>query len=454
MTAAIRTEKDTKTLGTAPVGGLLWRFSVPAVFAVLVGMIYNMTDRYFFSQYVEMEGMAGLAVSTPLFMIAIAIEVMTGIGGNALFSIRLGQKRNQDAERVLCNTFLLQIFLGAAYATIALAFLPQILKALGASERVMPYAMDYMKLIVIGAPFNIIGYGMNNFIRSSGHPFRAMSNTVIGAVLNGVLDWLFMSKFGWGAAGAGLATMISMIATCALVMSHFLRPGVPIRLRREYLRPDFGIIANVAKYGISPFILHIAFVINGYVMNTMILGHGGDMEISAFAIVNSVVLCCALPALGITQGMQPISGYNFGAKQYDRVRRVVLLALVATTSWITLCWSVAQLAPHKIVGVFADAHAAPALHETAVHMLRIDAAILPLIGAIYTAGAFLLSTGKVARSITLSISRQLVFLLPLLLVLPGIYGLDGVLWALVLGDVLGFALAVAFLTVEMRRMKE
>jgi putative MATE family efflux protein len=379
---------------------------------------------------------------------------MTGIGGASLFSIRLGQKKNHEAGRILGNTFIFQIILGSIYCATSLLWLPQIIKFSGASESVLPHAVAYMSFMTFGAAFDITGYGLSHFIRASGHPMKFMLVGVAGTGSNIFFDWLFMAKMNMGTAGAGLGTMLGFMVAFAITMHHFTSKKVPIRLGLADMKPDMSIIANVFKYGLSPFAFHLSFVLNGYIMNSALLGNGGDGALSAYAAASSIAMLCTMPAIGISKGMQSISGYNFGAKNFDRVRRVVKMGLAGMCGWGTACFAIIIFNDAALVGLFMRGTGNEGeWMNLALHILHTLLIPIPLMGILFATSGYFLSIGAYKRSLLLNMSRQLLFLLPLLLILPRKYGLDGVLYAIIASELSGVALAAVMLNHAFGRMK-
>ena len=444
--------KKIDALGTESIGSLLFRFSVPAIIAMLVGMVYNVTDRFFISHYIGMEGVAAISITAPVFILIIAFELMTGIGGNALFSIRLGQKRNEDAARILSNTFALQLILGLGFTIAALLNLEGVLEFLGTSEAVLPHARDYIGLITFGSVLEIAGMGLNPFIRSCGHPKRAMFNSVAGALCNVLLDYVFIARLGMGIAGAALGTIISQGVVLALVLSFFVSRSNPMKLRRSFMRPDPKILGQIFSYGMSPFLLHIAFVVTAFAINSILGMYRGDAAISAYGIVNTIIMFISLPTFGITTAMQSIAGYNFGAKNWARLRRVLGLTLAAVNFWMASLAIAAWIFRAQIIGIFDGGNNGAEMLRLASRMMGVLLVSMPLYGVVFTVGPYLLATGRYWQSLAVNMVRQFGFLLPALLIIPRFYGFDGALWGIVASDYAGIILSWAIIIREWRKV--
>ncbi|MDR1476656.1 MAG: MATE family efflux transporter, partial [Rickettsiales bacterium] len=407
--AAIKAGRDIHALGSESVGRLLIRFSIPAMIAMLVGMVYNVTDRFFISRWVGMEGVAAVSITAPMFITIIAFELMTSVGGNALFAIRLGQGKNKEAARVLANTFMLQLILGLGFAAAALLNFEGLLRFLGTSDAVIPHARDYMLPITAFSVLQIAGMGMNPFIRTCGHPRRVMVNSVVGALLNVLLDYVFMAKLGMGITGAALGTVISQATVFAMVHSFFLDPSNPMRHRREAMRPDARTMWQIFRYGMSPFLLQLAFVVNAYITNIMLMKYRGDAAVSAYGIVNSIIMFVILPAFGITQAMQSIAGYNFGAKNWARLKQTLGYTLAGVNVWMFILSISLWAFKAPIIGMFDGGSNGADMIGLASEIAGVLVVSLPLLGVVFVAGTYLLATGRYMQSLAFNMVRQFAF---------------------------------------------
>ena len=442
-------DKNTKILGTGRIGRLLWRFSLPSVMSMLVMLVYNMTDRYFIAESVGADGIAALAVTTPLFFIAMTLGHMCSVGGNTLFSIRLGEKKEAAAARILSNTFAFQIILGLAFVLFGSLFLEPITRLCGGSSITAPLAAEYMGIIMFGMIFEMSGQGLNNFIRSVGRPRRAMFNNVFGAGLNVLLDWLFMMKFGWGMAGAAAATSISMAASFALAFGFFFAKSAPIRLAIRL--PDPAVLLLIFKYGIAPFVSHITLAVGAYINNTTLVRHGGDTALSAFGITDMIASFGMMVVFGITHGMQSIAGYNFGARNWERLRKVVRLTLACSTLWLAAFALCGLFFAPGIVGAFSGTGGDPAMPALAAHMLRSRLLVFPFMAIVWITLTYLSSTGQYWKNLFTHTTR-IGFTICLMLILPRFWGIEGAVWAYPTADSMSVVLTAAIMWRQMKKI--
>ncbi|MBV1821632.1 MATE family efflux transporter, partial [Coprococcus sp. MSK.21.13] len=318
-----------KQLGEEKVGTLLFKFSLPAIVGMLVNALYNMVDRVFIGRGVGALAISGLAVGFPLSIINMAFGMLIGIGSSTMISIKLGEKKKDEAERILGNALVLIILISICLSIIGLIFLDDILKIFGASQETLPYARDYMKYIMAGALLQNIGFGMNNIIRAEGNPKIAMATMLIGAIINTILDPIFIFVFKMGIKGAAIATIFAQTVSSIWVLYYFFSGKSTLKIKRENLSLHKGTIKTIMSIGISPFSMQIAASLVTTILNKNLLTYGGDLAVGAMGIINSISMLFFMPMFGINQGMQPIIGYNYGAKQYKRVRKTLKLAIMA-----------------------------------------------------------------------------------------------------------------------------
>ena len=443
-------DKSTKLLGTEPIGRLLWTFSLPAVLAMFVDVVYIVADRMFVARTVGADGIAAIAVVGPMFSLMIAIQLFLQIGGGSLFSIKLGEKDGKGAQRVFSNTFLLQLILAGVFVVFGWVFAEPIMLMTGASPAVLPLAKTYLRLILLASIFNIVGNGLNGFIFRLGHPKRATFNTAAGAALNILLSYLFVLVFDWGMFGAGVATLIAMALTCTLVFAFLLSPKCTIKLALP--RPDLALMALIGKLGLSPFMLHLSFVLSGFVTNNMLVQYGGDWALAGFGIMHSIILFCILPAFGITGAMQTIAGYNFGAKNWGRLRSVLRLTLIAVTGWLVLFVVATSVWRAEVMALFGGYYSGAETLDFAVWAFSVHAPVLPLMATTFVANSYLLSIGSYGRALALNMSRQMVFMIPLMIILPRFFGMPGFIYSIPIADVLGAGVAAVLLVYEWRKL--
>ena len=437
-----------KELGEAKVGRLLLRYSLPAIVAMTVASLYNIVDRIFIGQGVGPYAIAGLALTLPIMNLAIAFGALVGAGASALVSIRLGEGRGEEAERILGTTVTLNIVLGTTFSALMLVFLDDVLRLFGASPETIPYARAFMQVILLANPLLHTYMGLNNIMRSSGHPRKAMVTTISTVGVNLVLAPVFIFGLHWGIRGAAIATATSQVVGFAIVIAHFCR-GKGLRLRRRALPPDARIVRDIFAIGMSSFSIQVCASLVAVIMNRQLVRHGGDLAVGAFGIVNSVLMLAVMVVLGIAQGMQPIAGFNYGAGRYGRVMRVLRHAIVGATLVTGSAFLVAELLPGLVARSFTRD---PQLQALATRGLRLVFLGFPLAGFQIATSNLFQSIGRAKLSIVLTLSRQVGFLIPFLLVLPPILGLTGVWASLPASDVAATAMAWMVLRYERKRI--
>ena len=440
----------TLELGTKPVGALLMQYAMPAVIAMTASSLYNMVDRIFIGQVVGPMAISGLAITFPLMNLSAAFGAAVGVGSSTAISVKLGQKDYDIAENVLGNSVTLNIIIGLAFGIICLIFLDPIILFFGASENTLPYARDYMQVILIGNIISHMYFGMNNVLRAASKPKHAMYATMFTVVMNAILDAIFILWWGWGIRGAAFATIISQAMALVWQLRLFSNPNELLHLKRGIYRLKRDLVKNIIGIGISPFLMNACACIIVIFMNNQFVRYGGDMAVGAYGIANSIAVVFIMFVMGINQGMQPIAGYNYGAMQLDRVMRVLQLSIIAATVIMTVGWAIAMLLPYYCVRLFTSD---PTLIEMSIKGVRIDLLMFPVVGAQMVITNFFQCIGKVKISIFLSLSRQLLFLLPLLAILPPIFGIDGVWASLPASDIVAVIVAVTMMTIYMKKFK-
>lgn len=440
----------TLELGTKPVGALLMQYAMPAVIAMTASSLYNMIDRIFIGQVVGPLAISGLAITFPLMNLSAAFGAAVGVGSSTAISVKLGQKDYDIAENVLGNSVTLNIIIGLAFGIICLIFLDPIILFFGASENTLPYARDYMEVILIGNIISHMYFGMNNVLRAASKPNQAMYATMFTVVMNAILDAIFILWWGWGIRGAAFATIISQAMALVWQLKLFSNPNELLHLKRGIYRLKADLVKNIIGIGISPFLMNACACIIVIFMNNQFVRYGGDMAVGAYGIANSIGVVFVMFVMGINQGMQPIAGYNYGAMQLDRVMRVLELSIIAATVIMTVGWAIAMFLPYYCVRLFTND---PTLIAMSIKGTRIDLLMFPVVGAQMVITNFFQCIGKVKISIFLSLSRQLLFLLPLLAILPPIFGIDGVWGALPASDLVAVIVAVIMMTIYTKKFK-
>ena len=441
-------ENNPHILGEAPIGKLLVEYSIPAIIGMTLTSLYNIIDSIFIGHGVGALAISGLAITFPLMNLLVAFCTLVGVGGATLSSIRLGQKDKKGAEDILGNVAILCVINAIFYGGLAFIFLEPILFFFGASEATLPYARDFMQVILLGSPISYVMIGLNNIMRATGYPKKAMLSSMLTVGCNIILAPIFIFVLNWGIRGAALATICSQFIGMLWVLYHFYSPKTYIRFQRHSMRLKQHIIANIFAIGMSPFVMNVCACCIVIFINNRLLNYGGDMAIGAFGILNRIQMLFVMIVMGITIGMQPITGYNYGAQHFDRVKRTLKLGITAGCIITTLGFIIGELFPGIFVGMFTDNHE---LTDEATLALRIGILSFPVVGAQIVITQFFQSIGKARISIFLSLSRQLLFLLPGLAFLPPFYGVEGVWFSMPLSDALAFAVAALMLAYHYKK---
>lgn len=443
-------KKATLELGEKPVGRLLAQYALPAIVAMIASSLYNMVDSIFIGQGVGALAIAGLAITFPFMNLSGAFGAAIGIGSSTLISVRLGEKNYATAQNLLGNNVTMNVIIGIVFATVCLLFLDPILYFFGASEQTLPYAREYMEIILAGNVVTHLYFGMNAVLRAASKPKMAMYLTMFTVALNTVLDPLFIYGFGWGIRGAAWATVISQFLAMCWQFYIFCDKKELLHLRRSMLPLKGELVKGILGIGISPFAMNACACLVVIFINNALSQYGGDMAVGAYGIGNRLVFVFIMVTIGINQGMQPIAGYNYGAKKYERMLGVVRYSMYAASVVTTVGWIVCEFFPETCVRMFTSD---PELVEVAVHGLKINVAVLPIIGAQIVITNFFQSIGKAKISIFLSLSRQMIFLIPMLVILPPFLGVDGVWWALPGSDAAACVITTAMMVIYMRKFR-
>lgn len=439
-----------KQLGEEKILKLIIRFSVPAIIGMLVNALYNVVDRIYIGHGVGSLGIGGTTVAFPIMLIMMAFSMLVGVGANSLVSIRLGQNRKEEAEGIFNNALVLLILFSLILTVIGLVFLKPFLVLVGTSEQILPYAMDYLQIILLGGVFQSIGMGMNNFIRSEGNPKIAMYTMLIGALINIVFDPIFIFVFHWGMKGAALATIMSQLVSAIWVLAYFLRGKSLLKIQFKHLRLKAVYVGNIIALGTAPFAMQIAASMLNLIMNRNLGIYGGNIAISGMGIVNSITTLMIMPIFGINQGVQPIIGFNYGAGKYDRVKHAYLSSVIFATVIVSFGWIITRLFPEQLVQLFNSND--PELISFGIHAIKRFLIFLPIIGFQIVSSNYFQAVGKPKHSAFLGLSRQVLILIPALIILPEIFGLDGILAAGPLSDIVSSIITGIFIMIEMRKL--
>ena len=445
--------KNTATLelGTKPVGRLLTQYALPAIIAMTASSLYNMVDSIFIGQGVGALAISGLAVTFPFMNLSAAFGAGVGIGSSSYLSVKLGQKDYSTAQRILGNNITLNIIIGLVFSVVSLVFLDPILYFFGASEQTIPYAREYMIIILLGNIITHLYFGMNAVLRAASKPRQAMYTTIFTVVLNSILDPLFIYTFDMGIRGAAVATILSQTVALVWQTRLFSDKNELLHLKRGIYRLDNKIVKNILGIGISPFAMNATACLVAIFVNQRLLEYGGDLAVGAYGIANRVAFIFVMINMGVNQGMQPIAGYNYGAQKYDRLMRVLTLAMIAGTCVTTSGFLVAEFMPHLCVRLFTND---AVLTELSVNGIRLMMAAMPIVGYQMVVTNFFQSIGKAKISIFLSLSRQLLFLVPLLGILPLFFGITGVWIAMPISDTFSAIFALVMMVRYMRMFKK
>lgn len=445
-------EQRTPTeLGTEGIGKLIMRYAVPAIIAMVASSLYNIVDRAFIGHGVDALALSGLAITFPLINLSAALGSMVGVGSGTMISLKLGQRDHESAQIVLGNSVTLNVIVGVIFGALGLIFIDPLLMLFGATDATIQYAKDYMIFILIGNVFTHLYLGINCILRSAGHPKKAMAATIGTVILNTILDYLFIMVFHWGIAGAAIATVISQVIAFIWQCFQLSDKNELIRFRRGTYRLRGNLVSNILAIGLSPCLMNAASCFVVLLINRGLLEHGGDLAIGAYGIVNSIAFIFVMIVMGFNQAMQPIAGYNYGAGQYSRVIKVLKLTILFATITTTIGFVIGEFFPGICIKIFTSD---PALTDIARNGMRIVFLVFPLIGFQMVTGNFFQSIGKPIRSIIMSLSRQLIILIPCLIIMPKYFGINGVWYSMPVADGLSVILALSFLLLEMKNLKK
>ena len=439
---------NVQQLETKPIGTLLLQYALPAVITQVISSVYNIVDRVFLGQYVGALAIAGLAITMPIMNIIHALGSLVGVGASSRMSIVLGRKDVRWAEKILGNSMLLTFFFGFLFVSGGYLFMDRILEMFGASQDTIGYAREYMLIVLPGMFFTTMSFNLTGLIRASGYPTKSMWIMAGGAIFNIFLDALFISVLGWGIAGAAWATTISMFSTAIVAVAHFVMPRSFIRFKRHAWAPKLYIFRNVLLIGMSPFLMNFAASFVVALLNRQLIRYGGDLAVGAYGIVNTFGAFLVMFILGLCQGMQPIAGYNYGAGHNHRLREVFTLTMKVSLTVGVVGALLAMIIPRLILRAFTDSEELIAIGIPAMRYLNV---MMPLIAFTITNSQFFQSIDKPWIAIVTSLSRQVLFLIPLMFVIPyfmvqaGGDGLTGVWVTCTTCDVLGAVLAAALL---------
>ena len=437
-------------LGSKPVGALLWQYALPAMVAMVASSLYNIIDRSVIGQVVGPEAIAGLGITFPFMNLSAAFGAAVGVGASTCISVKLGQRDYATAQHLLGNTVTLNLIIGLAFMAVSLIFLDPILRFFGASDATLPYAREFMEIILAGNVVTHMCFGMNAVLRAAGKPRHAMYATLFTVACNIILVIAFVWWFRWGIRGAALATVTSQSLALCWQMRLFSNKHELLHLKKGIYKLKSVLVRNIVSIGISPFLMQTTSCVIVIFMNNQFVRYGGDMAVGAYSIANSMVMVFFMFVMGVTQGMQPIVGYNYGAQKYDRMMRCVWMAIAVATTILLAGWAVSMLFPRQIARMFTTD---PTLLEMSARGIMLDMLVFFVVGSQAVITNYFQCIGKVRISIFLSLTRQLILLLPMAYVFPFFWGLDGVWYSMPVSDFLAFAFTIPIFMLHIRKFK-
>ena len=442
--------QSTLDLGTKPIGHLLWKYALPAIVAMMASSLYNMVDSIFIGQGVGPIAISGLAITFPFMNLTGAFGAAIGVGSSTYLSVKLGQKDYLTAENILGNTVMLNIYMGVVLSVVCLLLLDPILRFFGASDATLPYARQYMVIILAGNVVTHTYLGLNAVLRAASKPRQAMNATIFTVVVNTILDPIFIYPWGLGLgiSGAAYATILAQVLALCYQLRLLSDKRELIHFRRGTYRLHSQIVKSIISIGISPFSMNVCSCIIVIFINNQLVHYGGDLSVGAYGISNKILFIFVMFVIGLNQGMQPIAGYNYGAQKFDRLMHVVKLTMLSATAVMTVGWCLAIFMPRLCVRLFTtDA----TLISISANALRIMCCMFPIVGYQMVVTNFFQCIGKVKVSIFLSLSRQLIFLLPMLWLLPHLFQLNGVWFSMPASDLLASLVTAWIMARYMRK---
>lgn len=431
------------------ISKLLVKYSIPAILAMMVTSLYNTVDRAFIGSIEGVGALAisGLGVTMPIFTIIVGFGVLIAVGGSTNISIKLGAKEKDNAEKVLGNTLMLAIITSIVIMIIGTLFIDKILYLFGASEDTITYARDYIGVIFLGTPFNLIAFCLNNAIRSEGNPKLAAKTMIVGCILNLILDPIFIFGLGLGIKGAAIATVLSQIVISSWVLSYFLTKKSSLELKKENLKFDYKIVKIIIAVGMAPFLMEMATGLMHVITNNSLKAYGGDFAIGAMTAVTSISLLFMMPVFGLSQGMQTIIAYNYGAKQYDRSKKALKLAIICAVIILTTGFILIKIFPEFFIGIF---NKDKELTNLAIKGINMNLFTLPIAAIAIIGPVYFQCIGKAKQSMFLILLRQFIVLIPLILILPKFLNLNGVWLAQPISDIMSVIIVLIFLNKEFK----
>ncbi len=433
-----------------PVGRLMLKYYFPAFVGVIANALYNIIDRIFIGKYIGASALSGVTATFPMMLIIIAFGMLFGVGSGVLVSIRLGEQKRDEADKVLGNNIFMVATSSIILAIIMFSSQHFFLGLFGATADTINYAVRYFSIIIFGIVFSMSGFSMNNIIRSEGSANIAMWSMIISSVVNVVLDWLFIVKFGWGVEGAAYATIIAMFMLTVWVVMHFLNPRSVVKLSLKNIRPNWDIIKSTVAIGMAPFAMQLAQSVVQALFNKKLVALGSDHAVGAMGVIISIISLLLMTVFALNMAAQPIIGFNYGAKSFSRVKKTLGIAIIWATVISVLSMVILQVWPESIVRLFNDDSAE--LKNYAVNGMKIVSLSMPIVGFQIITGNYFQSVGKAKLSLFLTLLRQILFLIPLIFILPNYFALNGIWMSMPISDTLSACVVAVFLVIEWKQL--
>lgn len=444
--------ENAERLGSQKISKLLFEFSLPAIVGMLVSAMYNVIDRMFIGNSSSGAlGIAGITIGFPIMIIQFSFSVLIGLGATSLISIRLGQGKREDAQKIVGNAVVLLAVISVLFMVVTYTFLDPVLIAFGASREVLPFAHDYIWVILLGTPVQMYGFGLNSMMRGEGKPVVAMMTMLVGTILNAIFCPVFIYGFHWGIKGAALATVLAQVCSTSFIAYHFIWGKSSLRIRLKYMKIDPRLVGEILAIGAAPFAMQLAQSVLTAILNFSLAEYGGDVAISAMGIVNSLSTLIIMPVVGINQGSQPIIGYNYGAKNYGRCLTALRYAVIAASCIAVAGFIMINVIPSQLIWIFSPGD--KALIAFGSRALTTFMFCLPLIGMQIVGSGYFQAVGKPKQSMLLNLSRQVIILIPLLLILPHFFKVNGVLYAGPISDAAASVITAICLFFEIKAMR-
>lgn len=440
-------EDKTRVLGEKPIGKLLVEFSIPAIVGTVANSLYTIIDRLFVGNVVGADAIAGMSLTMPISFVIMAFGMLIGVGSGSLISIRLGENKKEEAEKILGNAFMLALIISVVVSGVFLLTLDPLLTHFGASPRTLPYARQFISIILYGSLFQYLSFGLSAVIRAEGNPRVAMGVMLINAGINIVLDFVFIYLLGFGLRGTAVATVISQAVSATWVLLYFRGKTSVLKLRGRNMALQMNIVKGMFAIGMAPFFMQLVASVVNILYNRGLAQYGGDAAIGAFGIINTITMFILMPIFGINQGAQPIIGYNYGALEFGRVKKTLKLAIIAATGIVTFGFVLTEVFPAQVLGAFTSDEE---LIDIGIDGMRIFLLALPIVGLQIVSANFFQAIGKAFKALLLSMLRQVIVLIPTLIIMPHFFGLEGVWMASPISDVVASLITVVVLLPEMK----